>query len=249
MADLSVSPKTIVADMNRTQHTLDSHRLTPVGEGANETWGGRIDRINREIEEKKLQLATQSFRDYQPILYNLQFSQLFNALMEAARDQLAGIEQFEEQWCANLVDQLGEALALELTKELNGQGTREKIVQAMAQLARLLDLEEPPGEHDLRRMLASKKDGRHMTISPETPVPPLSEPSLPPTPPSTLERAGPSGLKRPKESFEAPSRPRSSGDKDVSTAGLPFVPSLLRVPWPNCSHLRRDSRPANRPQR
>lgn len=135
------------------------------------------------------------------------------------------------------------------SQELNGQGAREKIVQAMAQLAKLLDLEETPDEHDVRRIVASKKDGRQMTISPKTPAPTLGPPSLPPTPPSTLERAGSSGLKRPREAPEAPSRPRSSGDKDVSTAGLPFMPSLLRVPWPDFSHQRRDSRQANNPSR
>lgn len=224
MANPSVEPQG-VDPATMTGHALD--RLT-------RTLGiceDKIDQINRQVEQEKLRVATHSFKVLQPAFYSQRFLQLFNALVEAAEEELVAMEQCEIKWCANLVDQLGEAGARELIAELNGQGAREKVVLAMDELAKFLDVGEAPGKKSVRRRLAGENNGQGgVTSSAQTPAPRASEPALPPTPPPTAHRAGPSGLKRPSET---PPRTRPSGERDfgVSTAGPLFVPCFASYRW------------------
>lgn len=228
MANPSVEPQR-VDPAAMTGYALDRLIRTPG------TWEDKIDKINRQVEEEKLRVATEvatrRFKVLQPAFYSQQFLQLFNALVEAAEEELVAMEQCEIKWCANLVDQLGEAGARELIAELNGQGAREKVVLAMDELVKFLDVGEAPGKKSVRRRLAGENNGQGgVTSSAQTPAPRASEPALPPTPPPTAHRAGPSGLKRPSET---PPRTRSSGERDfdVSTAGPLFVPCFASYQW------------------
>lgn len=180
-----------------------------------EVWDDGIARINEEIEAAKIDFAVKEFRERQAYICNVQMSQLFNEVMDAVKKKVVAIQQFEGKWFANLCHQLGETRGQELIKEIKGQATHEKIVVAMVQIATCLELgQDQPNIDDIRRMLSSQKERVRITMTPHAQTPRAESVSLL-TPPA-LDRAGPSGLKRPREGSV-----RSADDKNVRLADFP----------------------------
>lgn len=219
MPNPPASPSTTTKEANELQAIPHLASM----EGEDELWNVRISKINQEIEEEQARVATRKYSEYQADIYNAQTSELFSALVRTVKERLTALQRLDNRWNANLRRRLGEARSQELIKESSGQAMQDKIVLAMEQMAMWLDLEEPPNESDVRRMLSCTPDRPHTASTPRA-QPPRTECSSLPTPPAP-ERAGPSGLKRTTEGSEGPSRLRSTGDNDVSLTNLLPMPS------------------------